>query len=740
MATLDVNAMAQQVFLAQANTNPQDSVAQAKRMQQAIVAHTANVSNAVGNVAQAEATAADNADMLRTEAAALGNQSAVNVLSIYEQVRTQTAGGMAQARAKYAEAIEERTKSDTLAAEAPSLFKNPLAAITMRWQSAQSDVRAKEAMRSAQETTVNVNSLISMGRTEMQNELNANTLNNTAILQTRAAELSEGIRTQNINAEAQLKQAELLAQGSEKLYKVSTDAVSVYLQTWQLTSADKDRVLRQKAYNLELDKLRRDVDKAKKLDASLWRIQTALAFAANPKGNPSQADIAAQYSQANNLISNAPEVAGRLEVVGNSYQKYSDRALAEKDWMAKSSIATVQTMGHYADNTRLKGFGAEMVNAQVSAELDRELKRRYTELTKQDPAANPTAYARWTTDLGAGEKKAIEQVATQNAQNAVGSMSTEAYLQAKAAKRPLSNTGISLDALKDPNKIQRLYGYKVGSTENAALNNPTFRTIFETAQVTGKDNATAHGAAAALEWLTQAGVKNPQLVLTQLYKAAHKGAIRDNDSEYDMAAQAGVDITPQAWLRYDGGRYNMADPVDVHRLALRKKNPPKAWSQYITDPLNAVGSTLGIGAANMVESENARFNSSVVESINARKLESGDMSMPFNRAGVEQVESLYNTAAKFQAAIEAGKATQAASKSQAKPKPKSQAKTAQQLAPSTRTSTPRTTVGRNEVPTDAQAMEQVQNARTEAVLEAEAETFAPQQLFNSKPELRGLYD
>lgn len=93
----------------------------------------------------------------------------------YVEQRTQqaTALGIQQSKDYLLQATTLEVEAQQLEDEAPSLFKNPLSAITMKWKAASKQVEAEEARGTAHKMLSNINSVLQISRTQMEDTIAA---------------------------------------------------------------------------------------------------------------------------------------------------------------------------------------------------------------------------------------------------------------------------------------------------------------------------------------------------------------------------------------------------------------------------------------------------------------------------------------------------------------------------------------------------------------------------------------
>lgn len=586
---VDLNALLDVSLADLANTNPADSLASTQSMTKALVAGAKATKAGTTAVANVAVDAANNADKLQQEAADAGYKTAVDVLAMWDKTQKATALSVNQTQEYLVQAATLESEAQQLEDNAPSLFSNPLGAITSSWKAAGKRADAQERRGTADRMMSSINGVLQMSRVQMEDTIAARGLQDNALIAKRAAELNKGLAAARIEAETNLQQAAITSNTAGKIYEVQRNHQNWLLDQSRLLIAQKDLAMRGKEFDLKLKEWNRNEADRAMLEQNLSNV--AYTIALTRKGStPTESEIIAARAQAEALFKGDPSTFGQFSMYGNEIKTVGS-TLGFKGAIEKGSVGLIQSLGQVSGNAQLSNFGADLYQQQYATTVESLYEQR-ARAANIDPA-NKQAYEMWKRGLAGGEKSAIEKNAQKLAAETVRDMPVTSYMHGKTAKYALPSNGINTIGLSDPASVEHYYGYKLGTKENAALANPQFRSAVQNAQTTGGSNGLVAGAAAAVDWLKKAGIKNPYKLLTKMYGNAIEGIIQTDDPEYKFL-RSHIRVQPKANVQLDGASYDMADPVWLERAVLRYKNPPKSFMQSATGNVAATGASQAV--------------------------------------------------------------------------------------------------------------------------------------------------
>ena len=566
---VDLNAMLQDSMMQLANTPPADSVKTTQAMTQALVTGAAAANAATQRQADVQVDAATKAEMLQAEAADRTLKTSNDVLAMWETTRQATAASVEQTKNYLLEASALDAEAQQLGDNAPSLFSNPLGAITAKWKSASKQVEAEEKRATAHRMATSINSVLQMSRVQMEDTLAAQNMATSAHISKMATTLDDGIAQARIAAEANLQQVNTLNQTNKDIYAVQRNHQSWWQEQQSLLLRQQDADMRAKEFALNKDKWDSDKKQRELFERNLNNVAYTIALTRNGNKEPTPTQIIAARAMAEGLAEKDPATFGQFSMYGNELKELGS-TLGFASAIRKGSVGLLQSLGTISGNAQFANIGNSLTTNAYARVLEDKYQARARE-AGIDPT-NKQAYETFKRGLGSGEKTAMEKDAQKIAQTMVTDMPISSYLSDINAQYGLTNTGIKTVALGNPQSVQEYYGYAVGSKENAALANPQFRAIVDNAQANGGQNATVAGAAAAYDFLKQAGVKNPYKIVAKIMRLAQEGTATSDNAEYKFLRQF-VPLQGKAVLKLDDNSYDMADPVWAERAILRYKNP-----------------------------------------------------------------------------------------------------------------------------------------------------------------------
>ena len=564
---VDLNALLNDSMIELANTNPSDSLATTQSMTKAIVAGANANTDALAQMTAVQTTAAQRADVLQQEAANASFNTAQDVLTMWNKTKETTALGIQKTNQYLQEAVALEAEATDIAAATPNLFANPIGAIAGSWKAASRRVDAQEKRSVASRMASSVNSMLQISRVQMEDALAAQGLQNNALLSKRAAELNAGLTEAKLAAENQYNTAITLDTANKELYQVKRDHIGWWQSQQGLLLQQQDAAMRKKEYDLKLKQWLADEKQRNMLEQNLQNV--AYTIALTRKGaEPTQSEVIAARGMAEALLKQEPKTFGQFSMYGNSIKEHGS-TLGFAQFAKTGTIGGVQALGQASGNAMYANFGRELFNQQYAANLEQMYQSRYKE-SGGNPQ-NTQAYEQWKRTISSGEKSSMEKTAIKTTQNTLADMSISEYIAYKRGNVMLPSSGINVNKLGDPSTVEAIYGYKMGSKENAALSNPSFKALLQNKQTT---EGFAAGADAAEAWLRSAGIKNPYEVLARVYNAAAEGTILNSDPEYAFM-RSYVSTKPKATVIMDNKPVNVADPVALERAVQLYRNPEK---------------------------------------------------------------------------------------------------------------------------------------------------------------------
>ena len=591
---VDLNAMLQDSMMQLANTPPADSVKTTQAMTQALVTGAAATNAATQRQADVQVDAATKAEMLQAEAADRTLKTSNDVLAMWETTRQATATSVEQTKNYLLEASALDAEAQQLGDNAPSLFSNPLGAITAKWKSASKQVEAEEKRATAHRMATSINSVLQMSRVQMEDTLAAQNMATSAHINKMATTLDDGIAQARIEAEAKVQQVATLNQANKDIYSVQRNHQSWWQEQQSLLLRQQDADMRAKEFALNKDKWDSDKKQRELFERNLNNVAYTIALTRNGNKEPTPTQIIAARAMAEGLAEKDPATFGQFSMYGNELKELGS-TLGFASAMRKGSVGLLQSLGTISGNAQFANIGNSLTTNAYARVLEDKYQARARE-AGIDPT-NKQAYETFKRGLGSGEKTAMEKDAQKIAQTMVTDMPISSYLSDINAQYGLTNTGIKTVALGNPQSVQEYYGYAVGSKENAALANPQFRAIIDNVQANGGQNATVAGASAAYDFLKQAGVKNPYKVVAKIMRLAQEGTATSDNAEYKFLRQF-VPLQGKAVLKLDDNSYDMADPVWAERAILRYKNPKPTVLGRAQNALTDLMASVDEGARN----------------------------------------------------------------------------------------------------------------------------------------------
>lgn len=560
METIDVAALARDAVTKQASTNPADFVASGKAMQEAIIANTGNKTAAQNAVADANISAADKADILAQETANINKKNTVDVLGLFSTLNTNTQLGIDSATAHLQESVKLREEASQLELTRPNIFTNPIAAITSAWKSTDMQEKANIHEETARSQIVDVNSMLNLGRTRIQDTIAANGLRSQALLEEKAAQLSAGVKQQQIRAESQVNTAAILADASGQLYDVSRTVSNSSQNAEQLNLQRSGQAIQNRRLNNELMIQEREQQKLNDVAMALWRTS-------NGNLNPTAQDMRAYTSSAEILKKNDPVAYSQLGIAGSIYSKHNDARYANAEINKNAPISTINVIGSLTGDTTKQNFGLEYKQQRAQEIADSVFQQKYV------ASGSITPFDEWYKKFPDSERKTVLKAAADQANIEMASTTASDYIRYKSGKVPLPNQGLKLVAMETPQSIEQIYKYKVGSKENAFLNSPQVRLALQNADALGGSEQGSFTLSITMYNLAKkAGIKKPEEVVAKFLRAAKSGELTNNDPEFVFARDGGVDITVQAKVKLPNGQYaDFGDPQIVKRYSLMRQ-------------------------------------------------------------------------------------------------------------------------------------------------------------------------
>lgn len=568
----------------QATTNPADAVAGSLAMQKSVVASLGYQNQAADNLTNVQVQAADKADTLRTEAAALTSKNAVDVVSMWQQTATATQAGVEAAKNHLAQAVAKTQQAAELDASRPSVFTNPLAAITSAYKSSELEAQARSHEKTASTLATDVNSLLQMSRVQIADTIAANGLLTSAKLAERSAELSKGIAQAQIVADADVARAGRFDAASKELWEVQKNSVTWLQNRQQLAMQKAGNDLQARKLALEEATLALDTKDRQMLEANVDNVATAIATSRAKGKAITEADKITARSAASALLKADPLAFSQVSQMGHLFKT---SGTLEQGWAASMKDATIgalQIFGAYAGNPDMQNFGSELLNVQYAKNLDSLYKQQYAEYK----ASNGTkSYDMWIKDgISKSAQKQLETLALDTARTNVASMRVGDYAATKTGQRQFSSAGINLTNLGEANLVKQTYGYAIGSKENAVLSSPQLKAAMQQAQQAGgSKDGTVRGMEVLVDFLSKGGVADPYKVAAKVYAGQQAGAMLQEDKEYRLVTHGGYQAPVKAIMVQNGEQFDIANSEGVKRAILRYKNPPVAFTEKVSNTL-----------------------------------------------------------------------------------------------------------------------------------------------------------
>lgn len=579
---MDFGQMMADAIAKQATTNPADEVGQSLAMQKSVVASLGLQNQAAGQQTDVRVQAADKAELLSKEAAALRAGTTNDVLKMFEVTQQQTASGIQAATQHLVAATEKTQKAAELDATRPSIFTNPLKAISNAYQSATLEDEVAAHHKTASGLATDVNALLQMSRVQIEETIATSSLRNSSILEQRTVELSAGIAQDTIRADAAVAEAGRFGKASADLYTVSKDAVGWALNRAQIATQKKSNKIAERRLEMDEAQFARDSLEYKLMQENIDNVATAIAIARlGGNGQPTQAEIIAAKSTASALAKANPMEFARMSSYGQTFKSSSDRDKAWATIMKNGTVGGLQLYGAFANNSEMQNFGKEMFQSQYAKNLEQGYREMY------EASGSAKTYDLWLKGLKPAEITQAQKIAYDTASAAVADMPVADYVTSKSANRFVRTGGINLVSVGNAQAVQADYGYPIGTRENAALSSPQLKSILQESQQLGGDTkGTEKGLVALVDYLTKAKVADPYKVAAKLYAGQQGGAMNTEDSEYNLVLRGGYKPPIKAYLKSGGAAYDLASSEGVKRLYLLQKNPP---TPAILAPITAVG-------------------------------------------------------------------------------------------------------------------------------------------------------
>lgn len=573
---VDLNAMLEQSMIDLANTSPADSLAVTNSLTKALATGAQAQTAANQQLGNVQIDAANRAEILQSEAANATFKATNDVLAMWNNTQQATALGIQQSKDYLMQATTLEAEAQQLEDEAPSLFKNPLAAITMKWKAASKQVEAEDKRGTAHRMLSNINSMLQISRTQMEDTIAANSLYNNALIDKRATELDDGIAQARAQAEVNYNNASIMGKASADIATAKRGHLDWLQEQSRILIAQGDAAMRAKEFDLNRKKWLADEKQRNMLEQNLQNV--AYSIALTRKGSePTESEVIAARGMAEALFKQDPATFGQFSMYGNEI-KSMGATLGFASALNKGTVGLVRSLGDASGNAQLKNFGVDLYTQQYATTVEGLYQERARK-ANIDPT-NQQEFEMWKRRLGSGEKTSIEKQAREIAENTVRDMPITSYMQGKTERYSLPSNGINTIALGDAASVQHYYGFKVGTKENAALASPELRAIIQQAQASNGVNGLVAGAASAMDWMKKAGVKNPAKVLAKVYGNAIEGIIQENDPEYKFL-RSNVRVKPRAKVQLDDATYDMADEIWLERAVQRFKNPPKSIAGWV---------------------------------------------------------------------------------------------------------------------------------------------------------------
>ena len=575
---VDLNAMLEQSMIDLANTSPADSLAVTNSLTKALATGAQAQTAANQQLGNVQIEAANRAEVLQSEAANATFKATNDVLAMWNNTQQATALSIQQSKDYLMQATTLEAEAQQLEDEAPSLFKNPLAAITMKWKAASKQVEAEDKRGTAHRMLNNINSMLQVSRTQMEDTIAANSLYNNALIDKRATELDDGIAQARVQAEVNYNNAAIMGKASADIATAKRGHLDWLQEQSRILIAQGDAAMRAKEFDLNKKKWLADEKQRNMLEQNLQNV--AYSIALTRKGSePTESEVIAARGMAEALFKQDPATFGQFSMYGNEI-KGMGATLGFASALNKGTVGLVRSLGDASGNAQLKNFGVDLYTQQYATTVEGLYQERARK-ANVDPT-NKQAFEMWKRGLGSGEKTSIEKQAREIAESTVRDMPITSYMQGKTERYALPSNGINTIALGNAASVQEYYGFKVGTKENAALASPELRAIIQQAQASNGVNGLVAGAASAMDWMKKAGVKNPAKVLAKVYGNAIEGIIQENDPEYKFL-RSNVRVKPRAKVQLDDATYDMADEIWLERAVHRFKNPPKSAASFAVD-------------------------------------------------------------------------------------------------------------------------------------------------------------
>lgn len=601
MATTAIEDLLMQSAGQVANASPKDIMSVANATTDATMKVAKAQSGQIESEKDVAIDSAQRAELLQFEMASERTKVTNDVVAMYEELRNKTALGSQSAQANLQEASALDIEAQRLEDAKPSVFKNPLGAIVATFKVSGMREDAQEKRDTAHRVAQDVSNLVQLGRVKLEDTIAANNLALNAKLAQRSAELDKGLAVQRIENQATARHIANADAATQTIAAQKKDAIGWLAQQQQLYISQQDLAMRKKEHALNMAKWNRDEADRAKLDANVADVAYSLAKAAKVRaGNsaaPTEDEVLEWHTAARGLANNDFAMFGRLASQGGLLKRHGT-VLGTKEIFERGDVGGIRALGTLTGNAMLKSIGEDLFATEYTKQYDALAMQQFKALENVDATANPTLYQQWLSGLKAPQLNDLKQKATEIARNTVDSMPVSAYQKNRVARIQLTDKGINTTAFGNPQLVQQYYGFAVGSPENTALASKDFLNAVTSAQATASTDATVTGAATAIDWLKQAGIKNPYKVMAKVYAAAHKGELLKSDPQYTMIRQAGLDAPVVANVKLDDAMYDMADPNWLERAVLRYRNPPKTVLGRFIDRHTASKEDLAQAAAN----------------------------------------------------------------------------------------------------------------------------------------------